>query len=853
MRLSAGDKLGPYEILGPLGAGGMGEVHRAHDSRLGRDVAIKVSQGNFTERFDREARAIAKLNHSHICTIYDVGPNYLVMELIEGETLAARLKKGPLPLDQAIRYGSQIATAIAAAHAKGVIHRDLKPANIMLTKSGIKVLDFGLAKSSVDETITMENVVRGTPAYMSPEQREGKELDARSDTYSLGLVLAEMAIGKRAPIGESPNLAGLPAHLRHILERCLTSAPDARWQSAQDLSAELEWAAKHPFDEAAPQSKLRPHWIWAIAALTLAAIAAVIFFVRDRPPVATPMTAEFTLLAGDSADEIAESNQLPKPSPDGRYLAMSSSAADGKTILWLRPVDSRVPRPVLGTEGVRGQSFCWSHDGRSIAFFADGKLRKVSIDGGAAQTIATLPEVQELIWGTGEIIYRPSNRKALYRIPESGGAPSEITRLDTERAENSHRGLSFLPDGRRFIYSARCAQRENNALYLGSLDTGNAKRLMPIQSQAGYVPAQDGKQGRLVYYHEAALVSRALDLGGETVLGEPIPVYQGVDYNATGMTAAFSISADGRVTVLRAGATQTHLTWHQRSGVVSDALGPPDVYTQPRISPDGSHVLASGPDPQTGNRDIFVIEVARNTSSRLTTNVANDWHPVWSPEGKRFLFGSDRDGGATSKSYAKLSLDPGAEERPYPGQAPVDWSRDGKWISYTTSTAIWVAPASPDGKPVSYLQRQFQEYGARFAPPDSRWLAYTSNETGPTEVFVRPFTGGPAPAEGKIRISTGGGDFPVWKQDGTELYFMSPAGDIFAAETQSLGRSQTPPRVSRLFHPCEETRVAGRPGSGVSYDHAFDTIDGQRFLVKCASESRRAVTVLLNWPFAGKR
>jgi len=429
--------------------------------------------------------------------------------------------------------------------------------------------------------------------------------------------------------------------------------------------------------------------------------------------------------------------------------------------------------------------------------------------------------------------------------------------LDSARTENSHRYQRFLPDGRRFLFTARCGQRENNALYLASLDTGQAKRLMPINSKAHYIPPREGGPGVLIYYLEGSLVSRVLDLAREEVSGEPVPVYEGVAYNSTSLAAFFSISDDGRVAVIRpAGANQTLLTWHSRTGDLAGTLGPRGTYNQPRISPDGARVVVSSPDPQTGNRDLFVIEVARGTFSRLTTHVANDWYPVWSPDGKQLLFGSDRDGGTRNLTYLKRSLEPGAEESRFPGEQPVDWSRDGRWISFFSesgrNTDLWIAPALPDGKPFPYLATPFRESTARFSP-DTRLVAYTSNETGQFEVYVRPFTGGPAPPEGKIQISTGGGDFPVWKKEGGELYFMAGDSTLFAVNTQDFARSPAVPHPSRLFRACEGTMVQPFPLRDASYDPPYDTLAGKRFLINCAAEAPGRFTVLLNWPFAAKR
>ncbi len=853
-----GSQIGPYRIEGHLGAGGMGEVFRGMDTRLGRPVAIKISQERFGERFQREARAISALNHPHICTLYDVGitptgTNYLVMELVEGNTLESRLKKGKLSMAETLRYGAQVADALASAHAKGIIHRDLKPGNIMLTKSGVKVLDFGLAKAPQDETLTGSHIVIGTPAYMAPEQHEGKDCDARTDIYALGLVLREMATGKRAPQGEPPAMEDVPGPLAPVIQRCLANDPEDRWHAAKDVEAVLEWTAKPQLAAANSRtySSKTLRSIWGICALlVLGLVAGGVWVWRRSTLTASERPARFTLSFADQTDTGFFGAAIPIPSPDGRYFVFEQGNAQSGTSLSLRPLSSTEAKSLPGTEGTN-EPF-WSPDGRWIGFYSGGKLKKISPSGGSPQTIADLPAVQEAAWGSaGDIIFRPSNRMPLFRIRESGGPPTPLTQLDRSRSENSHRGLSFLPDGRKFLYTARCGDRANNALYLGSLDTGKVKRLMPIESQAHYVPSNGDRFGALVYYRDGALVSRQFDPISEEIVGDPVPVLERVSYNPTGLGAGFRISADGRVAVIElAGSVDTHIVWHERDGRQTGTVGPRGDYLQPRISPDGTRVAVMEPDPQTGNRDVFILEIARGVNSRLTTHVANDWHPVWSPDGKQILFGSDRDGGTAMLNYLKKSLDPGAAESRLPGEEPSDWSRDGRWISFGDSD-IWVTATAPDAKPFAYLATPFREGYAHFSP-DGKWLAYTSNESGRYEVYVRPFTGGPAGTEGKIQISNGGGDFPVWNPNGTELYFMDANATIFAANIQGLGRSSQPPNITKLFRACEERRVVLAPVTGQTYAHSYDTHDGKRFLVNCTVEPSGQFTVLLNWPFGAK-
>ena len=856
MTLTPGTRLGPYEIVSVLGAGGMGEVYLARDPRLGRTVAVKISQEQFSARFEREARASAQLNHPHICTLYDVGPNYLVMELVEGETLATSLAKGPLSLDQTLRYGAQLAEALAAAHAKGVVHRDLKPGNIMITKNGVKVFDFGLAQfhSQPGDTVTASRVVMGTPAYMAPEQFDGKECDARTDIFALGLVLYEMATGKRvlAAHGQAPSMDGLPPQFAHVVERCLAREPESRWQSASDVKAELEWAGKIPPAIAPPvSSKKMPRWRWLATAVLCAALIAASLWLARRETLPSEKPSQFTLSFEEQMAG-AEPNTLPVPSPDGRHVVFVGGSVGAPTSLWIRALDAVESKPLAGTE--RGSAPVWSPDSRWIAFYVAGKVKKISPSGGLPQTIADVPGFTDAAWGPqDDLIFRSSNRTALFRIRESGGPIEQITKLDQSLAENSHRGPVFLPGGRKFLFTSRCGQRENNALYVGSLDSSTVKRLMPVQSIVRYIRSSNSEPGTILYYRDGGLVARRFNSSTEEVSGDPIPAVDNVDYNAAGLGLSFDASSDGRVAVLRRfGAGRTRFTWFNRSGEITGTLGEPGDYLQPRMSPDGTRVAFTRPDTQTGNRDVWFIEIVRAIASRLTTHVANDWYPVWSPDGRQLLFGSDRGGGTAMRVFLKKALDASSEESPLSDAiSPYDWSRDGKWITYHTYD-VMVASAIDPGKQFAFLATPFEEGDARFSP-DGKWIAYASDETGRWEVYVRPFAGAPADPQGKIQISNDGGDFPVWRPDGQELYYMSGDYTLYAVSTTALGGSAPMPLPSRLFRACPGTLPTSPPMSGSTFGYNYDTHDGKQFLVNCAVEPPGRFVVLLNWPLTKKR
>ena len=843
MYLSPGTLLGPYEIVAPLGAGGMGEVYSARDPRLDRVIAVKVSKQGFSERFAREARTIASLNHPNVCQIYDVGPDYLVMELVEGECLEARLKKGRFPVDYALRCGAQIASALAAAHAKGIIHRDLKPGNIMLARSGVKVLDFGLAKSDNDATLTATNMVVGTPAYMPPEQREGRGCDARTDIFALGLVLFEMATGQRAFMGTAPVLQSLPPLFAHVVERCLARAPEDRWQTAIDVQKELEWVADSR--PPAPSKPARgPCFPWVIAA---AGVAAAIAAIALRMPGIQP-AVEKRVQFGLPFENIQAHANMPRLAPDGSAICYTSTDSSGRRLLWLRTMDSDEAKPIPGTDDAMYPF--WSPDGKRIGFYAQRKLKSIARDGSSPVTISALAAFDgTAAWGsTGEIVYSPGNRAPLFSIPASGGSPRQITGLDESRTENSHRGVRFFPDGKRFLFVARCTNRDNNALYLGTLGTSETRRITPIQSNAAYIISGRGNDNLLLFAREGVLYRQQFD--GERLGGEPARVMD-VAYRAIGLQAGFDVSADGRVLlVFPPVGDLRQLTWFDRAGAPVGTLGVKGVFSEPRISPDGGRVLFNRPDDNGGNRDLWFVDVARGLLSRLTTDPGNEFGALWSPDGRHILFAADRNGHRFGSIWEKGSFEAGAGEKPLdwlPDWAnPADWSRDGKWILFTNGEVhgeIWVAPTFGDRKPFRFLAAGSEDRRARFSP-DGRWIAYSSNESGRSEVYVRPFAGGPAEPGNKIQISTQGGYHPVWSKDGAELFFIGPDSNMYVESVRTIGGKFPVVAPRALFKVCAGNRPMGSATEGDPFDV---TADGRKFLFACASQAETRYSITINW------
>jgi Tol biopolymer transport system component/predicted Ser/Thr protein kinase len=867
MPLAAGTRLGPYEIVAPIGKGGMGEVWKAGDTRLGRDVAIKISDEQFSERFEREARAVAALNHPNICHLYDAGPNYLVMEYIEGTPL-----KGPLPVEKAVEYSGQILDALDAAHRKSITHRDLKPANILVTKQGIKLLDFGLAKQAVrlgeDEptkALTDQGQILGTLHYMSPEQLQGKDADPRSDLFSFGCVLYEMLSGKRAFEGQSsasviaailerpaPSIANLaPPAMDRLLRRCLAKDPDDRWQTARDLEFELRGIY---------ESGSRPNVLangitgrkglltnvrlaWSVAAFLsvglIAALALGAFVYLRRAPQDVPAIRFLVSPPGNLAGFGTTTPGTTAPvavSPDGRRIAFVAANNEGKFVLWVRSLDTLAPLALAATEGA--SSPFWSPDSRFLGFFAGGKLKKIDISGGPPLTLCDASNSRGATWSRdGVIIFNPANQSALQKVDASGGAPSAVTVLTP--GETAHMRPSFLPDGRHFLYRA-VKGGGGGPVYVASLDSSERKLLLNADSQNVLY-----SRGHLLFLRETTLMAQPFAPQRLALTGDAIPVAEQIQTMGTNPPyGVFSVSENG-VLAYQSGlaAAGNQLMWFDRTGNRLDVLGDPAQYGNLELSPDGKRASISLPEPGKG-RDIWLFDIARGLRTRFTFDPAEASSSIWSPDGSHIVFNSRRKGHLDL--YQKASNGSGTEELLLENnfdKYPNSWSPDGRYILYSSNEAgniaagydLFVLPLSGDRKPIPFLNTKFDEAPGRFSP-DGRWIAYNSNESGKFEVYVSPF-----PATGaKWQVSAGGGDWPRWRRDGMEIFYVSHDYKLMSAAVNGKGASFEPGSVKPLF----QTRVA--LVGGYEYDVSAD---GQRLLINTVPEQTASapITVVLNW------
>ena len=892
--LGLGARLGPYEIVSLVGAGGMGEVYRARDTRLDRTVAIKIlpqalaADPQFRERFDREARTISQLTHPHICTLYDVGQQdgvaFLVMEHLEGETLADRLTRGALPLDDALEIAIEIADALTTAHRHGIVHRDLKPGNVMLTKGGAKLLDFGLAKAAggagaaaglsmlptTPPGLTAQGTILGTFQYMAPEQLEGHEADARTDIFAFGTIVYEMITGKKAFEGKSqasliaaildrepPSMATMqpltPRSLDRMIKICLAKEPDDRWQTARDLLRELKSVSDSSRPSAQPagvaQARRRT-WIMASALTGLLVAVSVPALLYFRSPAPLARSIRFEIPA-------AGSPFLMAISPDGRQLAYVAPAtgSSGANVLWIRPLNSLDARMLAGTEGAQAPD--WSPDGRFIVFGGpDGKLKTVDVAGGRPQTLTEINSgsYRRSTWSRdGVIIF--ASAPVLRRVSASGGAAADVSELDRSLGELLHSTPWFLPDGHHFLYTAWSSNPEHRALYVGSLESKARTRLMTVEGKAVYVPS-----GFVLFLRDRTLMARPFNADLLQFAGDAVPLAEEVAYNPQLGQSAFDVSEEGTL-IFRRGGPQATATrqwiWMDRTGKSTGPIGAPHDATQVTLAPDGKRVAFS--TGFTGS-DIWIDDFDRDLRTRLTADPAVDVFPVWAPDGARLVFASNRGNSGLAMSLYEKPSDGAVPERllvkAEPGQIvlPFDWSRDGRLIlaqkldqGQTSRSELWVLPLSGDQKPFPYLATPFWE-GQPALSPNGRWLAYVSNESGSSQVIVQPF---PNPSGGKWQISTKGGQFPRWKRDGRELYYLNPASQIVAVSV-SAGDQFDVGKSTPLF-PTPLAYPAGASAS-ILYDV---TADGQRFLLSApvgptpaATGNSAPITVVVNWQAA---
>ncbi len=840
MSLTVGAKLGAYEILGALGAGGMGEVYRARDTRLGRDVAVKILPQQFAQdlqrlaRFEREAQLLAALNHPHIAHIYGLeetsGTRALVMELVEGPTLADQIAHGPYLLEEALRIARQVAEGLEYAHDRGIIHRDLKPANVKLTTDGnVKILDFGLAKALEGEpaatdishsptltaAATQAGIVLGTAAYMSPEQAKGKATDRRADIWSFGVLLYEMLAGKKlyeadtaqetlaAVLIKEPSLDSLPPtlppRLRGLLRRCLTKDSRARLQAIGEARIILEEIAAHPEGtpeetEAARAAAAVPAWQrllpWGIAAaaIVLAGIAAWAPW-RPAPQPAAPMRLSVEL--GADASLYSGPGSAVALSPDGMTLAFTAQPGKGgPTQLFLRRLDRAQATPIAGTDDVRDPFF--SPDGQWVAFFANNKLKKVSVTGGGAVTLCDAPSSRGGDWGEdGNIVLAATNRAGLSRVPAAGGTPTELTKLDQGAGENTHRWPHVLPGAKAVIFTAHTIGNnfQDANVIVQSLETGQRRVLQHGGMYARYLPAPSGgHEGHLLYMHDNTLFAAPFDAERLEVTGTPVPAVEGVAVDTGTGSAEFALTRGGMLLFVPGAntASRVFMLSIDKEGKTEPLRKLPGEFENIRVSPDGRRLAVNQSAGRTS--DIWVYEMQRDTMSRVTFAAGSSWEPVWSPDGQRIAFSSDRDARTTANIYWQRADGTGEAQRLTESnlsQRPDSWHSSGKFLAFTernpqTKLDIMILPMEGNekegwkpGKPYPFVNSLSTEWSAAFSP-DGRWIAYASDETGQSEVYVRPF---PGPG-GKWQVSTDWGAFPVWSRNGKELLYQVQDGKV---------------------------------------------------------------------------
>jgi Tol biopolymer transport system component len=857
--MTPGSKVGPYEIVALIGAGGMGEVYRARDTKLKRDVALKVLPEAFAAdpermaRFQREAEVLASLNHANIAQIYGVEERALVMELVEGES-----PKGPMAFDEAWKIALQIAGGLEYAHDKGIVHRDLKPANVKVTPDGVvKILDFGLAKAFTGQATASGNpdnsptltlgatqlgVILGTAAYMAPEQAKGKAVDKRADIWSFGVVLYELITGERLFTGDDvsdtlaqvltkePDLQRVPAQARSLLRRCLEKDPKTRLRDIGEARFLLSPERDGVVVPVTAYSRRR----LAIGVAALGWIAALaLAYVAYRHYTEEVRVMKFSLLMPVRAD-MSSPLYIPAISPDGRHVAFVA-IMDGQRALWIRDLDGLNTRRLPGTENAVFPF--WSPDSRWVAFFDTLKLKKIDVTGGPPLTVCDATRGAGGTWSTYGVIVYATNLGGLFRVSAAGGTPARLSEPDSSAREQDHRYPWFLPDGRHFLYVARTAEMQLSQVYVESIDakpgTKTRRQVLTANSNVVYV------NGYILFMRERTLMAQPFDARNAQTTGDAVPIAEQVDNIVTGGTGKFSASQNGTL-IYTSGAglgARSQLTWLDRVGKTLGSIGTADEMQWPRVSPDGATVAVDRRDASSNTYDIWLHNLARGTTSRFTFGPQFNSYPVWSPDGLTIGFYTLRD--QAGRPYRKASSGVGQEERldQEPGIHRIDdWSRDGKYlieevIGGQTRNDIWVFPLEGDKKPYAYLNSEFAEANARLSP-SVQWLAYSSDQSKRNEVYVQTF-----PQHGGIwQISIGGGDYPVWSRDGRELYFISADRKLMALEVRGSGAKFEAGVPKPLF----EVRAPGY----------YDVGKDGRFLMLIPQEqvaTNIPITVVQNW------
>jgi serine/threonine protein kinase len=883
MPLTSGTRLGPYEILSAAGAGGMGEVYRARDTRLERTVAIKIlpahlaDQPNLRQRLEREGKAVAALSHPNICTLFDVGhqegTDFLVMEYLEGETLEKRLERGPLPAEPLLKIALEIADALEKAHRQGIVHRDLKPGNIMLTKAGAKLMDFGLARTAEQAPVaealtemtaegrklTAEGTILGTFQYMAPEQLEGHEADARTDLFAFGEVLYEMATGKAAFAGRTKasliaailstgpkplsELAPMsPPALERVVRTCLAKDPEERFQSAHDLKLQLAWITEGGSQAGVPAPvsarRKRREWVaWGVAGAAL--IAALLLGAVYVENLLAPSYSMHSYVLPPEKATFVFSDDASGPvvvSPDGRRLAFAARGSSER-MLWIQPLNSATAQPMAGTEGATYPF--WSPDSRYVGFFAGGKLKKVDASGGPPQALCDAENGRGGAWSQdGTILLTRTTLEGVSRVDAGGGTPVPVTKFSG--GESSHRWPYFLPDGKHFLYFAHGNIGADSAVYAASLDGKENKLLLHNASNAIYAPP-----GYLLFVRDGTLMAQRFQTGSLELVGDAMPIAEHVAVNTGTWRGIFTASNNG-VLVYQGGAANSgsQLVWYDRSGKPGELVLPEVAqYRNPAFSPDGKRLAVTLENDQ-GSYDIWVVDLQRKTRTRITFDGKGADRPVWSPDGKSLIYGGNWVG--LAHVFRKAADGGGSEEKlletPGVREAPFSVSSDGRYVAYIRSDSkstskfdVWALPLFGDGKPFSLVNTEFNEVVPMISP-DDKWLAYMSDESGRFEVNIRPFPAG----AGKWQVSSGGGQLPHWRKDGKELVFSTLDQQLMAVDVRASGASIALGVPHALF---KFSAVSGPDGP-------FDmSADGKKFVVnRLSSDTAPApLTLVTNW------